>query len=910
MTKRAQQTILLFTLSFVYLLWIPLNGATQSQDPLNPKDSPPISSFFTTQIQPLDYPATDMRFRTTIPYLETQHAQIFIHQDAMEKEFLLQTATIGQGHAPFGGGLKSRIVTFRKQNNFVYMLEATPEHTISTDYAATLLITRFPILQDQGQLYLIDFNQGMSDLFIGGDWTGYQEDGAEYEAQFSAKKVRMSYLAEAKTVEQNHLYIQQMVQLDLPDSETFKHPTYEVRYYLSLYQANPAFKPMQQPYPRHFGYFESSPIVNRDGGAIGHVSKFDTSKPIKFYLSANTPADYVEAVKDGILYWNRAFAKPIIQAEIAPAGIQAPSPLYNIIQWIPFDTAGFAYADAQTDPRTGEIKHAQVFLTSSFAILGRQAAQTALRNLATADQTARQSNFVLSMTGFTQRPLCNYNFQDQLRDTLTTLLTSGADDQVILKASQDVIRQVVAHEVGHTLGLRHNFAGSLAANFPLASRADIIADYLKKGLLNGDVVVSSSVMDYLRMDEDMLIGHQIHHHQAMFSYDHLAIQVLYENKKGDFTDAPLFCTDDHVSTYSDCNRFDSGPSPIEYGFWQKEDSIKQLPDRLLGGFIYHKLHDKSENGVPLNRLQFTPSKLAKRLLQFHQTIMPYFYADTQLLQIRSTFSSIGEVNAEEVRQAELAWASQEMEKWEGKKHLLDLFGPELATSLPAKFNQQLDQLVAFDAEGNDLFSAAEKETMKATVAKLALHLDAAIAEADLTSLPGAPIAPGTPAYKTHLVVDHPLSDILAAVYVNRMENTLFTYLPGQEFTVEIDRIATPAELVSLIETTTPAAPTEPAIEPTPEATPAAEVISTLPKTVTFTTYKYPIKTRTSAASLFKKTRAQAPEWGKYPVWLMKDRFNKAVAETLTFPLKSVNPIVLPAKAARWVFEAEAVLSSF
>ena len=82
---------------------------------------------------------------------------------------------------------------------------------------------------------------------------------------------------------------------------------------------------------------------------------------IVFAISSNTPKEYRESVREGVLYWNKAFGREQIKVIIAPEGVSAPHPDYNVIQWANWDQAGFAYADAQMDPRTGEILHAQVF---------------------------------------------------------------------------------------------------------------------------------------------------------------------------------------------------------------------------------------------------------------------------------------------------------------------------------------------------------------------------------------------------------------------------------------------------------------------------------------------------------------------------------------------------------------------
>ena len=94
-----------------------------------------------------------------------------------------------------------------------------------------------------------------------------------------------------------------------------------------------------------------------------------------------TPKEYKKAIKEGVLYWNKSFGEDVLDVIDAPHGVSAPDFSHNIIQWVDWKTAGFAYADAQMDPRTGEILHAQVFLTSVFAFSSRTKAQKLLNRL-------------------------------------------------------------------------------------------------------------------------------------------------------------------------------------------------------------------------------------------------------------------------------------------------------------------------------------------------------------------------------------------------------------------------------------------------------------------------------------------------------------------------------------------------
>src|SRR5690606_2560249 len=133
----------------------------------------------------------------------------------------------------------------------------------------------------------------------------------------------------------------------------------------------------------------------------------------------------------------------------APEGAAAPDSEHNIVQWLTFDNAGFAYADAQMDPRTGETLHAQVFMTSAFAVGGKSKARTLLRRL-----ESFLANPVLGkrvvLKGSEKEHMCNLHLNSRFMESLTGLLRSNAPDAAILKASQDYVRDVVAHEIGHT----------------------------------------------------------------------------------------------------------------------------------------------------------------------------------------------------------------------------------------------------------------------------------------------------------------------------------------------------------------------------------------------------------------------------------------------------------------------------
>ncbi|MGI9546946.1 MAG: zinc-dependent metalloprotease [Flavobacteriaceae bacterium] len=148
-------------------------------------------------------------------------------------------------------------------------------------------------------------------------------------------------------------------------------------------------------------------------------------EPIVYYLDNGTPEPVRSALLDGARWWNQAFEangyKDAFQVKILPDDADPLDVRYNVIQWVHRSTRGWSYGSSITDPRTGEILKGHVSLGS-------------LR--------IRQ-DFLIAQA------LMNRPFAE--RDD---------NHQEILKLALARIRQLSAHEVGHTLGFAHNFAAS------------------------------------------------------------------------------------------------------------------------------------------------------------------------------------------------------------------------------------------------------------------------------------------------------------------------------------------------------------------------------------------------------------------------------------------------------------------
>jgi hypothetical protein len=167
-------------------------------------------------------------------------------------------------------------------------------------------------------------------------------------------------------------------------------------------------------------YIERHRLQKKDPDAA--VS--DPVKPIVYYVDRGAPEPIRSALVEGASWWNQAFEAAgfhhAFLVKVLPEGADPMDIRYNMIQWVHRATRGWSYGASVIDPRTGEIIKGQVTLGS-------------LR--------ARQ----------------DYRIAE-------ALLAPYLDGQPIPKAMEAMVlartRQLAAHEVGHTLGLAHNFAAS------------------------------------------------------------------------------------------------------------------------------------------------------------------------------------------------------------------------------------------------------------------------------------------------------------------------------------------------------------------------------------------------------------------------------------------------------------------
>ncbi len=515
-----------------------------------------------------------------------------LKKSALEHFFLMQTAMIDNPPAPTGNPLASKVVFFKKSGPFIGMFETTTGKIVTNSVSTQILLAKFPIISETEDLITFNFEEGMKTLFLKGSY--YIASPDSDPSKESTYHILESFLNRVELVGK-HIFIEQFLRVESPAAG--KDPAsispIHIKYDFSTYVQNPNFIPTASPGFTKVGYFENHPVYPTDINGniietpVTYVKKFDINKPITFYTTSNTPKKWEKAVQDGVLYWNRAFGREVIKVAPLPAGVSIFEPGYNIVQWLDWDTAGFAYAASSSDPLTGEIQNAHVFMTSSFAIGSYQTAKTYLSRLGNETVATHR----MGLLGFSSALNCNDKTdratadKERLKDFITEVegksFTDEQKEEMYTRYVADYIRQVVAHEVGHTLGFRHNFAASLDTDIDSSNYDSISLKYLTTGIIEEEISPGSSVMDYTPGFFSSLAGAKIRLGSDALPYDQHVTDVSY---KGANPYSELkFCTDDHAGSYYDCYRFDAFKNVLEEKKYNVERSLKNIAHILISG---------------------------------------------------------------------------------------------------------------------------------------------------------------------------------------------------------------------------------------------------------------------------------------------------------------------------------------
>ncbi|MDI4632606.1 zinc-dependent metalloprotease [Pelomonas sp. V22] len=302
-------------------------------------------------------------------------------------------------------------------------------------------------------------------------------------------------------------------------------------------------------------------------------------KPIVYWMDKNIPVRYRASVEAGITEWNKAFEK--IGFKNAVVAKQQPDDAdwdnmdagHASIRWFVGADVGFAIGPSNTDPRTGEILDADIGMSDVFSRGSRRLI---------VEDIGKSADLPLGRLGHShdEAAFCNYAHEAaaDMSFALDVLEARGeiAPDSPEAEAYvQSVIKDTIMHEVGHTLGLKHNFKASTT----------VTQAQLKDKAWTDKNPISGSVMDYnavnLALKGEAQAAYNPH---TLGPYDYWAIEYAYKpiakdqeaaelaKIAGRSTEPQLAYADDQdaggFGAYDGmdplANRFDLGDDPLAY----------------------------------------------------------------------------------------------------------------------------------------------------------------------------------------------------------------------------------------------------------------------------------------------------------------------------------------------------------
>ncbi|MDT0551714.1 zinc-dependent metalloprotease [Urechidicola vernalis] len=382
--------------------------------------------------------------------------KVYLEIDKLDIEFLyvhamaqgLGSNDIGIDRGQLGNGV---VVKFQKAGNKILLLQPNQKFRAITENSneknsikeafAKSILHGFKIIDTQNGVYLVD----ATDFFVRDAHNVAGKLSRNKQGSFSVDKSKSAFYLErtkafsknvefevaltfkgkspggmirsvapdatSVTVHQHHSFV------ELPDD------SYEPRIFDPRSGGYPMSymdyaTPVNEPIVKRFIYRHRLEKKNPKAAISEAV------EPIIYYLDPGAPEPIRSALLDGARWWNQAFEaigyKDAFQVKILPEGADPLDLRYNVIQWVHRSTRGWSYGGSISDPRTGEIIKGHVSLGS-------------LR--------IRQDYLIAQAL---QAPFGN----DQV------------NDKFAMEMALARIRQLSAHEVGHTIGFAHNFAAS------------------------------------------------------------------------------------------------------------------------------------------------------------------------------------------------------------------------------------------------------------------------------------------------------------------------------------------------------------------------------------------------------------------------------------------------------------------
>lgn len=489
-------------------------------------------------------------------------AYLSLSPDRFNKPFFFSVNTVkslGEGDLVGSEMGRSQLAEFRRLGNQIQLVALNTQHFaqegtpnaqfVKEDFAESLIASTPLVTGAASQKDLVI----EANALLFNDLPGYVSRLANnYKTPFQFDTKNVGFTAIDNSPQQTSFGLQAHYQAPAitPTGGTLPANTPDSRSLLTEFRLNFLALPENPMTPRladeRIGHF----VVNRDDfsndetdGKVRMIKRWRLEKkdpqaalsepvqPIVYWLDKNIPENYRESVKAGVLEWNKAFETigfknaVEVRQQTEQDDFSTLDARHASIRWYTAENGGASVGPSHVDPRTGEILDADVRISAAFGRGARKA----------------YNEEVLG-----QRPhhhgdgeICEVEAHsaEELQFMQDYMLAKGDTSGAEAMAQANVKRNVM-HEVGHTLGLRHNFKGSTA----------FTAEQLQDAEFTRANGLGTSIMDYYPFN---IAGPGEKQGEFIMStlgaYDYLAIQYAYQPLEPGQEKASLDAIASHVT---------------------------------------------------------------------------------------------------------------------------------------------------------------------------------------------------------------------------------------------------------------------------------------------------------------------------------------------------------------------------